>query len=129
MSTGQLTALQTHCTVNPTKEHGLHRSHSKFEICRRCRWANLPTVTTTPAVLVALVANLPTVSLIPVMHLDLRISPRIFGKIRNGPNVIFRGLEEIIYEKRSKKCRDTVPLKPFKTMSSCAGLARYTLHI
>jgi hypothetical protein len=34
------------------------------------------------------VANLPPVSLTPVVHLDLRISPRIFKKIRNGPNVI-----------------------------------------
>jgi hypothetical protein len=31
------------------------------------------------------------VSLIPV-HLDLRISPRIFEKIQNDPNVIFNGL-------------------------------------
>jgi hypothetical protein len=30
------------------------------------------------------------VSLIPVVHLDLKISPRIFEKIRNDPNVIFR---------------------------------------
>jgi hypothetical protein len=27
------------------------------------------------------VANLPLVSLIPVVHLDLRVSPRIFEKI------------------------------------------------
>ncbi len=40
--------------------------------------------TSTPA------ANLPSVSLIPVVHLDMRISPRIFEK--NVPNVIFRGL-------------------------------------
>jgi hypothetical protein len=32
--------------------------------------------------------NLPPVSLIPVVHLDLRISPRIFEKIRNGFNKI-----------------------------------------
>ena len=32
--------------------------------------------------------NLPPVSLIPVVHLGLRISPRIFEKIQNGPNVI-----------------------------------------
>jgi hypothetical protein len=30
--------------------------------------------------------NLPLVSLIPVVHLDLRISPQILVKIRNGPN-------------------------------------------
>jgi hypothetical protein len=37
---------------------------------------------------------LPPVSLIPVVHLDLRISPRIFEKIRNGPNAILRGWGE-----------------------------------
>ncbi len=38
--------------------------------------------------------NLPPVSLIPVVHLDLRISPQIFERIRNDPNVIIRGLGE-----------------------------------
>jgi hypothetical protein len=38
--------------------------------------------------------NLPPVLLTPVVHLDLRISPRIFEKIRNDPNVIIRGLGE-----------------------------------
>jgi hypothetical protein len=38
--------------------------------------------------------NLPPVSLTPVVHLDLRISPRIFEKIRNYPNVIIRDLGE-----------------------------------
>jgi hypothetical protein len=32
--------------------------------------------------------KLPPVSLIPAVHLDLRISPRIFEKIRDGPNGI-----------------------------------------
>ncbi len=46
-------------------------------------------------------------SLIPLVHLDLRISPRIFEKIRNDPLMSFRGL---IHEKnRKKKSRDTVP--------------------
>jgi hypothetical protein len=49
---------------------------------------NLPPVSLTPA------ANFPPVSLTPVVHLDLRISPRIFKKNRNDPNVIFRGLGE-----------------------------------
>jgi hypothetical protein len=40
------------------------------------------------------VANLLPVSLIPVVHLDLQISPRIFEKIRNDPSVKFRGLGE-----------------------------------
>jgi hypothetical protein len=34
------------------------------------------------------VVDLPPVSLIPVVQLDLRLSPRIFEKIRNGPNAI-----------------------------------------
>ena len=33
-------------------------------------------------------------SLIPVVHLDLRLSPRIFEKIRNGPNAILWGWGE-----------------------------------
>jgi len=40
------------------------------------------------------VENLPPVSLIPVVHLGLRISPRIFEKIQNGPNVILWGWGE-----------------------------------
>jgi hypothetical protein len=40
------------------------------------------------------VANLPPVSLTLVVHLDLRISPRIFEKIRNDPNVIIRSFGE-----------------------------------
>jgi hypothetical protein len=67
---------------------------------------NLPPVSLTP------VANLPPVSLTPAVHLDLRVSPRIFEKIRNGPNGILWGWGELIHKKtRSKKSRDTVPLK------------------
>jgi hypothetical protein len=49
---------------------------------------NLPPVSLTP------VENLAPVSLTPVVNLDLRISPRIFEKIRNDPNVIIRALGE-----------------------------------
>jgi hypothetical protein len=38
--------------------------------------------------------HLPSVSLTPVANLELRKSPRIFEKIRNGPNGIIRGLGE-----------------------------------
>ncbi len=38
--------------------------------------------------------HLPPVSTTPVVHLELRISPRIFEKIRNGPTGILRGLGE-----------------------------------
>jgi hypothetical protein len=38
--------------------------------------------------------NFPPVLLIPVVHLHLQISLRIFEKNCNEPNVIFRGLGE-----------------------------------
>jgi hypothetical protein len=52
------------------------------------------------------------VSLTPVANLELRISPRTFEKIRNGPNGKIKGLGETGSRKknRSKKSRDTVPL-------------------
>ncbi len=54
--------------------------------------------------------HLPPVSTTPVVNLELRISPRIFEKIRNG---ILRGLGETdSWQKtRSRKSRGTVPLK------------------
>jgi hypothetical protein len=50
-----------------------------------------------------------------IVNLDLLIFPRIFEKIRNGPNSILRGLGETDSWKktRSKKSRDTVPLPHF----------------
>ncbi len=39
--------------------------------------------------------HLPLISRTLVVHLELRIYPRIFGKIRNGPNGILRGLGKI----------------------------------
>ncbi len=71
--------------------------------------ANLPPESTRSAFLVL---NLPLVSLIPVVHLDLPISPRIFEKTRNDPNVIFRAWGKMIFEinLKQKSC-DTVPLK------------------
>ncbi len=44
-----------------------------------------------PPVSLTPVKNLPPVSLIPEVHLDLGISPRIFEKIWNGPNGILWG--------------------------------------
>jgi hypothetical protein len=38
--------------------------------------------------------HLPRLSLTPVANLELRISQRIFEKIRNGPNGKIRGLGE-----------------------------------
>jgi hypothetical protein len=37
--------------------------------------------------------HLPPVSTTPVANLELRISPRIFEKIRNGHNGITQGIE------------------------------------
>ncbi len=44
-----------------------------------------------------------------MVHLDLRISPRIFEKVRNNPHVIFRGLGEDYQWQKSeaKKSCDT----------------------
>jgi hypothetical protein len=45
--------------------------------------------------------DLPPVSLTPVANLELRISPRIFEKIRNGPHGILRAAwGKLIHEKK-----------------------------
>jgi hypothetical protein len=49
------------------------------------------------------VANLPPVSLIPVVNLELRISPRIFEKNRNGPNGYSGAWGKLIHEKNQKQ--------------------------
>jgi hypothetical protein len=78
---------------------------------------NLPPVSLIPAAILppvslSPVVNLPAVSLIPVEHLDFQISPRIFEKIRNGPNGILWGWGKLIDEKtKSKKSRHTVPIQ------------------
>jgi hypothetical protein len=70
--------------------------------------ANLPPVST-PAVAVA---NLPPVSWIPVVHLNLQISPGIKTKIRNDFILILEAWEKMIHKKpESKKSRDIVPLR------------------
>jgi hypothetical protein len=43
--------------------------------------------------------HLPLVSTTPVVHLELRISPRIFEKIRNGPNGYSGARGKLIHEK------------------------------
>ncbi len=65
--------------------------------------------------------HLPPVSLTPVANLELRISPRIFEKIRNGLNGILWGWGGNWFMKRTrnKKSRDTVPL----IMVSCLFLS------
>ncbi len=84
--------------VNNTRGTGgkiCRRCHwYRWQICRRCRdtGGNLPPV-----------ANLLPLSLTPVVHLDLRISPRIFEKIRNDPSIIIRGLGECDSWKKNLK--------------------------
>jgi len=67
-------------------------------------------------------------SLIPVVHLDLRISPQIFTKMWNDPNVIFRGLgkKDDSWKKTwSNKSCYTVPLNFSQTdwnRTDCSSL-------
>ncbi len=60
--------------------------------------------------------HLPPVSTTPVVHLELRISPRIFEKIRIGPFGILRGFGET---DSSRKSRGTVPLIGAMQYSMC----------
>ena len=53
--------------------------------------------------------HLPTVSLTPVANLELRISPRIFEKIRNDPNDIIKGLGET-YSRKKPEAKNLVTL-------------------
>jgi hypothetical protein len=46
--------------------------------------------------------DLPTVSTTPVVHLELRISPRVFEKIRNSPNGIIRDFGKLIHVENLK---------------------------
>ncbi len=46
--------------------------------------------------------HLPPVSATPLVHLELRISPRIFEKIRKGPIGILRGLGETDWWKKTE---------------------------
>jgi hypothetical protein len=62
--------------------------------------------------LAVLVANLPLVSLIPVVHLDLQISPRIFEKNEMTLMLLSEVMGKMIHEKnRKQKSRDTVTLR------------------
>jgi hypothetical protein len=50
--------------------------------------------------------------LVPVVHLDVRISPQIVEEIQNDPNVIFRGVGKMIHKKpEAKFFGGTVPLR------------------
>jgi hypothetical protein len=58
--------------------------------------------------------HLPPMSTTPVVHLELRISPRIFEKIRNGPISILRGLGETDFMKKPEvENLVTLSLEPF----------------
>ncbi len=79
---------KSNCTTGVNHTGGKFDTGGKLPPVSTTPAANLPPVSTTPA------ANLPPVSLTQVVQFDLRISPRIFEKIRNDPNVIIRGLGE-----------------------------------
>jgi hypothetical protein len=79
--------------------------------------ANLPPVSTT---LAKLVANLPPVLLIPVAI--LRISPRIFEKIRNGPNGILWGCGETDSWKKPE-AKNLVTLSLYIVINSLADFS------
>ncbi len=76
--------------------------------------------------------NLPPVTLIPVVHLHLRISPRIFGKIQNDPNIILGGLGEddswknpnakISWQCPFKFCRGHISCPSFEGANKCFKL-------
>ena len=105
---------------------GVNDTGGKFATGVNNTGGKLPPVSTTPA------ANLPPVSATPVVNLELRISPRIFEKIRNGPNGILWGWGKLIHKKtRSKKSRDTVPLtvssvNEYSTAKTTEG--RHVMH-
>ncbi len=98
----------------PAANCHLYQRHRR-QICHRCqrhRWQNMEKISGCRLLKENLKAkfyiyvwiikiflikdffHLPPVSLTPVANLELRISPRIFDKIRNGPNCIIRGLGE-----------------------------------
>ncbi len=60
----------------------------------------------------------PPVSTTPMVHLEPRISPRIFEKIRNGRNGIYSGASgKLIHEKNQKsKISWHCPIKPESTI-------------
>jgi hypothetical protein len=55
---------------------------------------------------------MPPVSTTPLVHLELRISPRIFEKFETDLMVYSGAWGKLIHEKtRSRKSRDTAPFK------------------
>ncbi len=59
------------------------------------------------------------VLLIPVVHLDLRILPRIFEKIRNGPTGILRGQGGNWFMKKKPEAKNLVTLSLYQIWREC----------
>ncbi len=75
--------------------------------------ATLPPISTTPA---KLIAKFAAGVVDTVVHLDLRISPRIFKQIPNSPNKILWGWGRLTHEKNQmQKICDTVPITGWHT--------------
>jgi hypothetical protein len=70
--------------------------------------------------------HLLSVSTTHVVHLELRISPRVFEKIRNGPNGILRGLEKLILEKKLE-VENLSPCSKLGPETLCLGTLKYVL--
>ncbi len=87
-----------------------HQSDIVSIICRRYRWHQWQICQRYQQHQRYRGKNLLPVTLIPVMHLYLRISPWIFEKIQNDPNVIFGGLGEHGSWKKLKKNLVTLSL-------------------
>ena len=64
--------------------------------------------------------HLPPVSLTPVANRELRISPRIFEKIRNGPNGILRGWGETDSWKKKPEAKN------LRTLSLCRACLHFS---
>ncbi len=79
--------------------------------------------------LAVLVANLPPLSLIPVVHLDLQISPRIFEKNWKNPMLLLKGLgEDDSRKKPETKNLVTLSLKYMKNSVQCRKVKHNGTH-
>jgi hypothetical protein len=66
----------------------------RWQICHRYQRHRQQILPPVSVVLLILVANLPLVSTIPAVNLELQIYARLLEKIRNGPNGILWGWGE-----------------------------------
>ncbi len=63
-------------------------------------------------------SNVFDISLTPVININWRISPRIFEKIRNGPNGLLRGPGAVLW---NRNCFLRFRFLLLKSYGSCSG--------